>query len=76
MDAIESFVNRVRKGEHVGATGKALRNVVVIGIGGSYQSIEFVHEALRFNEKSRVAAENRNLRFLANVDPIDFSRVT
>lgn len=47
----------------------------MIGIGGSYQSIEFVHEALRFNEKSRVAAENRNLRFLANVDPIDFSRV-
>lgn len=39
LEAIEKFSNRVRKGEHVGATGKTLRNVVVIGIGGSYQSI-------------------------------------
>ena len=53
LDAIEKFVGKVRNGDHVGATGKKLRNVVVIGIGGSYQSIEFVHEALRFNEQTQ-----------------------
>ena len=53
-----------------------MKNVVVIGIGGSYQSVEFVHEALRFGEKTRNAAQGRTLNFLANVDPIDFARVT
>lgn len=43
LDAIEVFTKKVRGGEHIGATGKALKNTVVIGIGGSYQSVEFVH---------------------------------
>lgn len=43
LDAIEKFSDRVRNGEHVGATGKKITNAVVIGIGGSYQSVEFVH---------------------------------
>ena len=40
--SIRQFSERVRSGEHKGATGKNLRNLVVIGIGGSYLSIEFV----------------------------------
>lgn len=76
LDAIEKFVQRVRNGEHSGATGKKLKNVVVIGIGGSYQSVEFVHEALKFNDMAQKEAEGRTLRFLANVDPVDFSRAT
>ena len=76
LEAIQKFSNSVRGGHHVGATGKTLKNVVVIGIGGSYQSIECVNEALRFNKVCREAAQGRTLRFLANVDPVDFTRVT
>jgi glucose-6-phosphate isomerase len=42
-----------------------------VGIGGSYLSIEFVYEALR-----NKYLNDRKLRFLANVDPIDFARAT
>lgn len=47
---------------------------MVIGIGGSYLSLEFVYEALRFHPDCKKAAQNRSLRFLANVDPIDVAR--
>jgi glucose-6-phosphate isomerase len=46
----------------------------VIGIGGSYLSIEFVYEALRCHSAYAEKAKNRKIRFLANVDPIDFAR--
>jgi glucose-6-phosphate isomerase len=38
---------QVRKGEWVGVTGKPLRNVVAIGIGGSFLGPLFVHTALK-----------------------------
>lgn len=41
-DKIEAFTNKVRSGEFVGATGKALKNFVCIGIGGSQLGPEFV----------------------------------
>jgi len=44
----------------------------VIGIGGSYLSIEFIHEALRTHHIGAKNASGRRLRFLANVDPVDF----
>jgi glucose-6-phosphate isomerase len=53
-----------------------LKTVVAIGIGGSYLGPEFVYEALRFSTKGRVTSQERELRFLANVDPIDFERAT
>jgi len=74
LEAIRHFSEAVRKGDIKGATGKQLRNVVTIGIGGSYLSIEFVYEALRSEPSCKEAANGRTLRFLANVDPIDFSR--
>jgi hypothetical protein len=68
--------DRVRSGEWKGATGKALRDVVSIGIGGSYLGVEFVAEALRRDSAggAAAAAEGRRLRFLANVDPVDVAR--
>ncbi len=57
-------------------TGKALKNVISIGIGGSYLGPEFVFEALRHDPAARAAAEGRRLRFLANVDPVDVARAT
>lgn len=46
----------------------------MIGIGGSYLSIEFVYEALRSHPQYNSLSAGRKLRFLANVDPIDFNR--
>jgi glucose-6-phosphate isomerase len=48
--------------------------VVAIGIGGSYLGPEFVYEALRGSSEVLQAECGMQLRFLANVDPIDFSR--
>lgn len=48
--------------------------MVAIGIGGSFLGPEFVHEAIRFDAKCKEASEGMTLRFLANVDPIDFHR--
>lgn len=64
----------MRSGEWKGASGKKLKNLIVIGIGGSYLSIEFVYEALRSHQRYKEKSTNRTIRFLANVDPIDFNR--
>jgi glucose-6-phosphate isomerase len=47
---------------------------VSIGIGGSYLGPEFVYEALKTSPAGKVAAGDLKLKFLANVDPIDFTR--
>jgi glucose-6-phosphate isomerase len=47
LDHIREFSTRVLNRQFVGATGKPLRNVVSIGIGGSYLGPEFVFEALK-----------------------------
>ncbi len=47
LDKIKGFTERVRSGEWKGATGKALKDVVAIGIGGSFLGPLFVHTALR-----------------------------
>jgi len=71
---IEKFVAKVRGGEHTGHSGKALKNYVVVGIGGSYLSIDFVYEALKNLPIYQSAIKGRTLRFVANVDPMDFTR--
>mmetsp|Transcript_23634 Transcript_23634/g.26956 ORF Transcript_23634/g.26956 Transcript_23634/m.26956 type:complete len:606 (+) Transcript_23634:57-1874(+) len=75
-DKIEAFTNKVRSGKHVGATGKPLKNFVCVGIGGSQLGPEFVNEALRADASAAKASEGRTLRFLANVDPVDFELCT
>nr|MDA3961532.1 glucose-6-phosphate isomerase [Planctomycetota bacterium] len=74
LKKIKRFTDQVRAGKVTGVTGKPLTNVVCIGIGGSYLGPEFVFEALRTDRACAHAAAGRNLRFLANVDPIDVSR--
>lgn len=74
LNRIKDFSNKLRSGEIKGYSGKDLRNVLVLGIGGSYLGPEFVFEALRQDKESKVSAEGRKLKFLANVDPIDFQR--
>lgn len=74
LEHIKGFSKEIRKGDKVGATGKAFKNVISIGIGGSYLGPEFVFEALRNDKDGAVQSKNRTLRFLANVDPVDAAR--
>ncbi len=62
------------EGELKGFSGKNLSNLIVIGIGGSYLGIEFVYEAIRCHSAAAAGAVGRRLKFIANVDPLDFSR--
>ncbi|XP_057975663.1 glucose-6-phosphate isomerase, cytosolic [Malania oleifera] len=74
LDKIRDFSETVRIGAWVGATGKPLKDVVSIGIGGSFLGPLFVHTALQTDSKALECARGRQLRFLANVDPIDVAR--
>lgn len=71
LDAMSAFATRLRSGAFVGHTGKRIRNVVNIGIGGSYLGPEMAYRALRpFTDRSMV------FRFVANIDGADFSEAT
>ncbi|KAG2483453.1 hypothetical protein HYH03_017707 [Edaphochlamys debaryana] len=74
LDKIKNFTDKVRNGQFVGVTGKPLKKVVAIGIGGSFLGPLFVHTALRTEPNAMRASRDRTLRFLANVDPIDVAR--
>eukprot|EP00168_Porphyra_purpurea_P012024 TRINITY_DN3120_c0_g1_i2.p1 TRINITY_DN3120_c0_g1~~TRINITY_DN3120_c0_g1_i2.p1 ORF type:complete len:547 (+),score=114.04 TRINITY_DN3120_c0_g1_i2:231-1643(+) len=76
LDRIRAFTERVRSGEHRGATGKVIKNVIAVGIGGSYLGPDFVHEALKTERDAAQAAAGRTLHFLSNVDPVDVLRNT
>jgi hypothetical protein len=74
LDKIKDFTDKVRDGEWVGATGKPLTSVVAVGIGGSFLGPLFVHTSLRTCPEAAEGARGRQLRFLANVDPVDVAR--
>ena len=74
LDKIKDFTEKVRNGEWLGHTGKPLTSVVAIGIGGSFLGPLFVHTALRTCGEAADGARGRQLRFLANVDPVDVAR--
>jgi glucose-6-phosphate isomerase len=67
LDRMSDFANRVRRGEWKGHTGKPIRNVVNIGIGGSDLGPVMAYEALRHYSERRLT-----FRFVSNVDGIDF----
>lgn len=74
LKKIYAFAADVRGGKWLGATGKPLTNVVAIGIGGSYLGAQFVAEALKNDAEAAAAAKGREIRFLANVDPVGVTR--
>lgn len=76
INRMKAFSDKIRSGELLGHTGKKLRNIVAIGIGGSFLGPEFVYEALRFDKTCNEASQGMQLKFLANVDPTDFFRAT
>ena len=76
LKQIEAFSGNIRAGTLKGFTDKPLKNIVAIGIGGSFLGPEFVYEALRYDETCKQASQGMTLKFLANVDPTDFFRAT
>ncbi|KAL7561200.1 hypothetical protein ACA910_004126 [Epithemia clementina (nom. ined.)] len=74
LDQIKEFTEGVRSGKILGYTGKRLRNIVSVGIGGSYLGPEFLHECLKTEPEGVNSALGYSLRFLANVDPVDVER--
>src|SRR6185369_3350079 len=68
LDKMSAFCNRVRSGEWKGFTGKPIRNVVNIGIGGSDLGPVMAYEALRHYSKREMT-----FRFVSNVDSTDFA---
>jgi len=71
LDKMTDFARRVRSGEWKGHTGKRIRNVINIGIGGSDLGPVMAYEALRhYSERSMT------FRFVSNVDGIDFVEAT
>src|ERR1700734_4012046 len=71
LDRMAGFANRIRSGEWKGHTGKRIRNVVNIGIGGSDLGPVMAYEALR-----HYSARDLTFRFVSNVDSTDFVEAT
>ncbi len=74
LDQIKYFTEAVRSGEIRGFTGKRLRNIISVGIGGSYLGPEFLHECLKTEPEGVNKSLGYTLRFLSNVDPVDVAR--
>src|SRR4029453_1968757 len=66
LDKMSAFADRVRSGEWKGHTGKRIRNVLNIGIGGSDLGPVMAYEALR-----HYSERGLTFRFVSNVDGID-----
>ena len=68
LDKMSVFSDRVRTGEWKGSTGKRIRNVLNVGIGGSDLGPVMAYEALR-----HYSDRGMNFRFISNVDSTDFA---
>src|ERR1019366_1326619 len=71
LDKMAEFSNRVRSGEWKGFTGKHIKNIINIGIGGSDLGPVMAYEALK-----HYSERNLTFRFVSNVDGIDFVEAT
>jgi glucose-6-phosphate isomerase len=71
LDRMAAFADRVRSGAWKGHTGKRIRNVVNVGIGGSDLGPVMAYEALR-----SYSQRDLTFRFVSNVDGTDFAEAT
>jgi len=71
LDRMGEFAAQVRSGEWTGFTGKRIRNIVNIGIGGSDLGPVMAYEALRHYSEREL-----DVRFVSNVDGTDFAEAT
>ena len=71
LDRMSGFADRVRTGRWLGYTGKRIRNVINIGIGGSDLGPVMAYEALR-----HYSQRDMTFRFISNIDGTDFQEAT
>jgi glucose-6-phosphate isomerase len=71
LDKMADFSTRIRSGEWKGHTGKPIRNVINIGIGGSDLGPVMAYEALR-----HYSQRDLTFRFVSNIDGTDFTEAT
>ena len=71
LDKMADFCNRVRSGTWKGHTGKRIRNVINIGIGGSDLGPVMAYEALK-----HYSDRTMQFRFVSNIDGTDFAEAT
>jgi glucose-6-phosphate isomerase len=71
LDKMADFSNRVRSGAWMGYTGKRMRNIINIGIGGSDLGPSMAYDALRY-----YSDRNLTVRFISNIDGNDFVEAT
>jgi len=71
LDKMSEFSNRLRNGQWKGHTGKPIRNVINIGIGGSDLGPVMAYEALKHYSKREMT-----FRFVSNIDGTDFVEAT
>ncbi|HEV2608372.1 MAG TPA: glucose-6-phosphate isomerase [Xanthomonadaceae bacterium] len=71
LDRMAAFSGKVRSGEWKGHSGKRVRNIISIGIGGSDLGPVMAYEALR-----NFSQRDLEFRFVSNVDPTDFVEAT
>ena len=71
LDRMAEFADRIRSGDWKGHTGKAIRNIVNVGIGGSDLGPVMAYEALR-----HYSQRDLTFRFVSNVDSTDFAEAT
>ncbi|SEN02745.1 glucose-6-phosphate isomerase [Nitrosospira multiformis] len=71
LDRMADFSDRIRSGDWQGHTGKRIRNIINIGIGGSDLGPVMAYEALR-----HYSLHNLSFRFISNVDGTDFVEAT
>jgi glucose-6-phosphate isomerase len=71
LDRMSAFSDRIRSGDWKGHTGRPIRNVINIGIGGSDLGPAMAYEALRYYSQRELT-----FRFVSNVDGTDISEAT
>jgi len=65
LNEIKEFTNNIHNNKLLSYNNKKFKNIISIGIGGSYLSIEYVYNAIQEDKKM-------NLKLLSNIDPVDF----
>src|SRR5881227_4192795 len=71
LDKMANFSNRVRSGAWTGYTGKRIRNIINIGIGGSDLGPSMAYDALKY-----YSDRNLTMRFVSNIDGNEFVEAT
>jgi glucose-6-phosphate isomerase len=71
LEQMAAFAKQIRSGEWCGQTGKPIRNIINIGVGGSDLGPLMAYEALRHYSQRTL-----NFRFVSNVDGTDFKETT